>query len=55
MAVTFEKIIQESKTPWERHFMPHKVLHIPYKEAEQKVRSKRRKSKKRRDAEKKGK
>jgi hypothetical protein len=49
--VTFEQIIQESKIPWERHLIPHKVLYVPYKE-EQKVKSKQRKSKKRRDAEK---
>ncbi|CAG8481852.1 7379_t:CDS:2 [Funneliformis caledonium] len=54
VTITFEQIIQESKIPWERHLMPHKVLHVPYKEAEQKFRSKRRKSKKRRVAEKKG-
>ncbi|CAI2172738.1 419_t:CDS:2 [Funneliformis geosporum] len=54
VTITFEQIIQESKIPWERHIMPHKVLHVPFKETEQKFRSKRRKSKRRRDVEKKG-
>ncbi|RIA94044.1 hypothetical protein C1645_760992 [Glomus cerebriforme] len=54
VTVTFKQIIQESKIPWERHLIPHKVLYVPYKEAEQKIKPKRRKSKKRRDAEKKG-
>ena len=54
VTITFEQIIQESKIPWERHLMQHKMLHIPYKEEEQRTKPKRRKSKKKRDAEKKG-
>lgn len=54
VTVTFEQIIQESKIPWERHLVPNKVLNVPYNVEEQRVKPKRRKSKKRRDAEKKG-
>lgn len=53
-SVTFEQIIQESKIPWERHLIPNKVLNVPYNYEEQRVKPKRRKSKMRRDAEKKG-
>jgi len=53
VTVTFEQIIRESKIPWERHLMPNKVLYVPYKGIEQDIKSKRRKSQKRRDAEKK--
>jgi len=54
VTVTFDQIIQESKIPWERNLIPHKVLHVPYKEAEKRAKPKRRKSNKRRVAEKKG-
>ncbi|GES87365.1 hypothetical protein GLOIN_2v1526521 [Rhizophagus clarus] len=53
VAVTFEQIIQESKIPWERHFIPNKVLNVPCDEKKQRVKPKRRKSKRKRDAEKK--
>ncbi|CAB4409941.1 unnamed protein product [Rhizophagus irregularis] len=53
-SVTFEQIIQESKIPWERHLVPNKVLNVPYNYEKQRVKPKRRKSKMRRDAEKKG-
>jgi hypothetical protein len=54
--ITTEQILAESKIPWERCFVPHKVLHVPYKDDKKETnRSKeRRKSKKRRDAEKRG-
>ncbi|CAG8597559.1 3886_t:CDS:2, partial [Paraglomus brasilianum] len=54
--ITAEQVLAESKIPWERCFVPHKVIHVPYKDdkEETKKRRKRRKSKKRRDAEKRG-
>ena len=54
--ITAEQVLAESKIPWERCFVPHKVIHVPYKadKEETKKRRKRRKSKKRRDAEKLG-
>ncbi|CAG8458710.1 7045_t:CDS:2 [Acaulospora morrowiae] len=50
--ITTEQILKESKIPWERNFVLHKVIHVPKRKREIKVKkSKRRKSKKRRDAE----
>ncbi|CAG8742468.1 13900_t:CDS:2 [Racocetra persica] len=28
--VTSSEVIMQSKTPWERNFVPHKVLHVPF-------------------------
>ncbi|RHZ45179.1 hypothetical protein Glove_688g23 [Diversispora epigaea] len=50
--ITSEQIIKESKIPWERNFVLHKVINVHEKEFEKK-KSKRRKSKKRRDSNKK--
>ncbi|CAG8659325.1 1137_t:CDS:2, partial [Paraglomus brasilianum] len=54
--ITAKQVLAESKIPWERCFVSHKVIHVPYKDGkeETKKRKKRRKSKKRRDAEKRG-
>lgn len=45
----------QSKIPWVRNFVPHKVLHVPYEDPKKSpIKRSKRLSKKRRDAVKKG-